>query len=679
MEFENYTHTAFDKQAYMRDYQRTYNASEKGRAVRKQYRHENSKWKTDAAYLSRPIVFVDGEGVNRRNGDHHYILLAISDVEPIVNKRRLTTRQILDYLWNNLDPINLNVIFGGSYDFNMWVRDLGANSLRRLYRGNHASKPIQFGPYFLKWTKGKDFSIKRDGKNIVIWDILPFFQKSFVSACDEYLGASESWQRNREMIVREKARRGVFTPDEIASMAAYNNVELELGVELAGELRKRLNAVGLRPARWNGPGAIAAALLRREGVKAHMGNPPDWAARAARFAYFGGRFEVIQYGKTDKKCWEYDLNSAYPTALCQVPSLAEAKWIRHEGDAGQLSYALYHVRYDGSGNPDNLLIPAPVPVRHANGTITYPMKADGWIWSPEMEALRKYVKVVKGTKFTVLETIECQPAVSTKPFAFIPKLYKERRALKKAKNGAHIGIKLGLNSLYGKLCQQVGYVPATAEHPQRIPTYHQIEWAGYATSYCRAAVLTAALLDITAVIAFETDALFTSRELPVDIGEELGQFEETTFDNLTYVQSGHYYGDIEGVPVIKCRGVDKGFIDRAAVEDRLTAPEDARYLPAALTRFYGAGIALARGLDKYWCRWLTEPKELALMPSGKRLHGACWCGNDGGPLELGKLHGTFCPVWEAVSSEYPVAWINPNPAMSELDELRSGEIATYDD
>lgn len=371
--------------------------------------------------------------------------------------------------------------------------------------------------------------------------------------------------------------------------------------------------------------------------------------------------------------YEYDLNSAYPRALLEVPSLQGGQWIhweksvRQKIDHAPAPYALYHVKFEGN----NPTIPGPIFVRAADGTISYPLHAENWIWSPEYEVLQEYCKLT-GASYDTLEYWEYRPTSDIKPFAFIQPLYEKRRELKRLKDGAHVGIKLALNSLYGKLAQQVGWMRATAVYPLRIPTYHQLEWAGYVTSWCRANVLRAALHDLDAVIAFETDALFSARPLPLDIGSGLGQWSETRFRSLTYVQSGHYYGTKDdGERVEKFRGVDRGFISRRKVENKLKMAEHQRILNVKLTRFMGAGLALVRDF-KIWRRWMTEPKALRLLPTGKRVHGNCWCASTG-PLEIGKWHLTYCPVYGGVSAEYPVEWINPDPHMSELEELRSSE------
>lgn len=615
---------------------------------------------------------MDGEGINLSDGNHIYVLLAISGIPPLVDREGISTEACLAYLFDNLSTENINIIYGGSYDFNMWLRgkldeEHPPDLVRNIYKSNYTSGLNFIGEYGVRWIKGKGFEITRGERTVKINDVISFFQRAFIQACDEYLGEYDG----RDVLVREKARRGNFTIEELDNIGAYNQLELELLIRLANELRIRLNRVGLRPRRWDGPGAIAAALFLREGIKKYRNeNLPKQVARAARFAYAGGRFELIRFGQVNEKVYEYDINSAYPAALRNVPNLVGGKWIRHKAHPDKpFPYALFRVRFTGR----NQTIPAPLFCRHANGTVSYPLENETWIWSPEMETLREYCAQVPDATYEVIEALEYREPVGGKPFAFIDKLYEKRRALKENGDGAHVGIKLALNSLYGKLAQQVGWVPATRSFPVRIPTYHQLEWAGYVTSWCRAQVLRAVLPKLHTVIAFETDAVFTSEPLDITIGNGLGEWEVTEFESLTYVQSGHYYATTGDQEIVKCRGIDKGFISRAAVESALTLTEKERYLGAALTRFYGAGIALARGLSKYWCKWLTEPKSLYLGPSGKRVHGNCWCGDSPGALVVGKWHMTFCPVVGGTSSEYPVEWINPNAEMSELSEMRETE------
>lgn len=678
---------------------RRFRANNRERAYQQKYdyRRRNSKWETDASYLARPFVAWDGEGITDHNGVHRYNLLAVKattgERDSITDPHGLSTAAVLDFIMafsEQLPKTAIHVIYGGSYDFNMILRDLPRNAVEALYRRRF----VEWNGYRLQWQGGKMFYIarvkdgKKYGRSVTIYDVVSFFQTTFVKACDAYLGDNFA---HREMIVANKAARGTFTNDTLATTVEYNDAELDNLLALMVELRLRLNRAGLRPHRWWGPGALATALMQREKVQQHRAQCPDAVAQAARFAYAGGRFEVLRFGHVEQPVWEYDVNSAYPAALRRVPNLAAGTWHYASGDPGPHAFALYHIEYHGT----DPRIPGALFRRDPNGTVCYPMNVTGWYWSPEYDVTRDYCERGYGQ----MRVIECwyfvPDAGAGKPFAFIDAMYEKRRVLKAAKDGAHVAYKLALNSLYGKTAQQVGWAVNPKTKEVRIPSFHQLEWAGYATSFCRARVLTAALQNLPAVVAFETDAVFSSEPLDVPLADHLGDFEETVFTDLTYVQSGTYFAVSEGNEIIKTRGVDKcrcpkdtaeclcGSMTRTRVLAALAEPRAMdRQVTAKLTRFVGAGIALAQNFAR-WRTWETVEKRITLEPTGKRIHAGCDCmalrydenGNAiAHGLTLGRWHATVCPMLnDAHSAEYPIAWINPDPAMKELEELRETE------
>lgn len=654
--------------------------------VRRRYRHNNSKHVTDAAYLSQPIVMFDGEGYTGDDGIHRYNLFAAmssesSVVHSISNNAGLSTMQVLDMIADmGIEyPGSIYAIYGGSYDINMLLRDLTDSEARRIYD----TGSLRWEDYRLQWRRGKQLTVKRrDEKSVVLYDVVSFFQRPFVDACDEYLctirghdhrdehgytQGEECWE-NRNGIVRSKARRGTFTPEELDDVADYNASELRNGIRLIQELRTRLNAVNLRPRRWDGPGAIAAALLTRERIKDARATCPPQVARAARYAYAGGRFELIRFGHCDAPAWEADLNSAYPAALATVPNLAKGEWeLTGPGEPITSDFALVQIQSEAYRDD----VPAPLFCRLPNGAVSYPQNVTGWYWSPEYHSTVAYCEAGWG-RMKVLAAWQFRPYTDEKPFDFIHGLYLKRKALKAGKDGAHVGIKLALNSLYGKLAQQVG--AREHEGKWRLPPYHQLEWAGYTTSWCRANMLRAALTNLESVIAFETDAVFTSAPLDIPKSDALGEFEDIRFENLTYVQSGIYFADTADGAVTKSRGVDKGGLSREDVLNAFSQPRAAdRHVVSSLTRFLTLGVALMQGMDK-WRKWITMEKKITVEPTGKRIHSPyCWC-MDSGEMALGRWHVTLCPHVGAMhSSEYPVMWINPDAAMSKLEELRRDE------
>jgi hypothetical protein len=105
-------------------------------------------------------------------------------------------------------------------------------------------------------------------------------------------------------------------------------------------------------------------------------------------------------------------------------------------------------------------------------------------------------------------------------------------------DGAERAIKLELNSIYGKFAQRAGWF----QEGDRIPAYHQLEWAGYITSSTRAKLYQAYRLRPGRIIAFETDAVFSVSPIEgLEIGTGLGEWKESVFDDLLYIQSGFYF------------------------------------------------------------------------------------------------------------------------------------------
>ena len=651
-------------------------------ASKRKYRHDKSKWQTDTQYLSRPFVVWDGEGITDPDGSHRYVMLAVKatdgDSDFLGTEKGLGTARIFDFVLATAErnPGAIHVIYGGGYDFNMWLRDYTEADLEDVY----SHKFAMWHGYRVGWRAGKSFYVcrvgedgERIGAGVTIYDVVSFFQCPFVTACDSYLGDRFE---HRDMIVSNKALRSGFTDADIPEVRQYNDAELTNLLLLVSELRSRLNKVGLRPKRWDGPGAVAAALLMREHIKAAKANVPKDVAKAARHAYAGGRFEVIRYGHVDAPAYEYDVNSAYPAALREVPNLALGHWEHVEGDPGLQPFALYHLSYKANPGAD-MSVPGPLFRRDPNGTICYPGLVTGWYWSPEAETARAYEKLGYGT-VDVLDAWVFHSTSDVKPFAFIDALYLKRKELKANGDGAQVGIKLALNSLYGKLAQQVGW--ERTPKGLRIPPFHQLEWAGFTTSWCRAAVLRACMDNLGSVIAFETDAVFTSAPLNVVCGENLGEFERVDFANLTYVQSGLYFGDLtDGGTVTKTRGVDRGSLTRETVLTGLgqRALTD-QVAVATLTRFVGAGVALSQSWGR-WRRWEIVQKRMQLGPTGKRVHYECESCKEyeygmGESMVLSnKWHYTMCPMLDdAHSSEFPIEWINPDNTMTELSEMREG-------
>lgn len=642
----------------------------------RRWRERQSRNRTSRA-AERPFAVWDGEGITLADGSHIYVMLSAKcgdDTITVTDASGIDTVTVFSTLlaFAARHPTAIHVLYGSNYDFNMFLASLSEAELKRVYDQPYA----RWRQFRIGWRRGKAFylSSMATGQRVTVYDTVSFFQTSFVKACDSYLKEYS----NRDLIVSNKADRNVFKHDDLVRMEQYNLAELDAFEKLMIELRDRLTAVDMMPTRWDGPGAVASTLLKREGVKQHLTQSlPSGVSAAGRYAYAGGRFEVIRFGYVNEPSYQYDLNSAYPAAMGSIPSLAGGRWRRvtkPERESPIPAFSLWKVRAT-SAYPG---LPGPAFCRAINGTVAYPTTVTGWYWGVEVQAMMDYARAgLGGIELQAAYLFE--PATDAKPFAFVEPLYYERQALKAVGNGAHVGVKLGLNSLYGKLAQQVGWRD-TPSGP-KIPAFHQLEYAGYITASCRAQMLRAAMHDPDAVIAFETDAIFSSRPLPLPVSTKLGEWSETVYSELAYVQSGMYFGTKEnGETVTKTRGIDRAVPGRPDHEGILTLDRvlqrwqqpraDQRYFDASVTRFIGAGMALRQEWGR-WLRWEQTVKRLRLEPSGKRMHLECdSCDNSRG-LTLGVWHATECPpLGSSTSHQFPVEWVEPNPKMARLAEER---------
>jgi hypothetical protein len=355
-----------------------------------------------------------------------------------------------------------------------------------------------------------------------------------------------------------------------------------------------------------------------------MTTSPDPVRSAARYAYAGGRFELYKVGRIEGPIYSIDINSAYPYAISQLPSFDDSEWHYVENPKRLAKFGVYHVRMNQRQGLSKT--PAPLFHRDTHHNISYPWVVEGWYWSPE-------VKLVMGhDNVDVIEGWELLHDTDTKPFGWVPETYETRREWKNATppNANEYALKLLLNSMYGKMAQRIGYDPKTG----RIPPYHQLEWAGWVTSYTRAMLYSVmSRLEWEDLVAVETDGIYMLQN-PTELGiipsKELGAWDVEVYDEIIYVQSGLAWlrkGD-KWTP--KRRGLDPKTFELHHAQEyvRTLTPEQWPAFVGKQTRFIGLKSAqMMRGPTKrYHCVWSTTQKDITPGESGKRFHmGGKFC------------------------------------------------------
>lgn len=572
------------------------------------------------------FVAWDGEGIGRGK-KHEYVLLANSALDTLTDITGIPSRDALTMLADGMSahPHAIHVGFAISYDVNMLLRDVPRSVLRELWDGEETTWTTKGIRFELAYRPRKFFKVKRVSRNRVTggtwWDVWPFFQSSFVGALEKYNVADEE---TREAMRVMKARRARFKAKDLRDIAAYNADELKYLVGLMQKLHASLVSAGLTLSRWDGPGAIAAAMLERFNFRATTtAATPDACQYAEQHAYYGGRIECLQYGHTRKTIHHYDINSAYPAAMRTLPCRADGcgRWVYRAHSRGVVypdHFACWHVRWDFTNQPQPLY---PFPWRSANGGVYFPPQGEGLVWTPELLA---GVETMHGgmTFHGVWEWVRDRSCHHDVPCAWVNNQYEERQRAKENGDGAEHALKLGLNSAYGKLAQRVG-ATFSERRGWRTPPYHDLAGAGWITSTVRAQLYRAAMQSPENILMLATDGIFSLVPLDLDVSptKALGAWSYEKHTGATIVQSGVYFlhsGVGRDIAYdIYSRGFDMESLDIDAIKAawRKRAPT----LSASHERFIGLGAALS-GLSRFplWRTWHRQPRALALHPWGTK-------------------------------------------------------------
>ncbi len=474
----------------------------------------------------------------------------------IYNDEGLQQKEIIEFLFAKKYGANVrHTFFGGSYDFNKILEGLPAHTVKKL----HEKKGWTFsGEYAFRYRPRKELAIARvpddynpllplqkQAKNYIrFWDVIGFFQASFLTVLREWLDADYP---DYDLIASGKLARLSFSGDDRDFMIQYNLAECRALVVILNKLREQMDRTNLRVRRWDGAGAVAGELFRARELrkafydgkeKIRVENEID---EASRYSYFGGRIESGYMGHFKGPIYSYDINSAYPFAASQLPNLNHGDWertgqINSESDLLQNDvdrFSLFRVQWYFHNERRYY----PFPFRNADNSVIFPRSGERWIFYPELLAA---IRSLRGRdQLRVYEGWQFKRANGTKPFEVLPEIYRQRQQMILTKDPAQMVLKLGLNSVYGKLCQRVGWNEKTGE----APAFHQLLFAGWITSYVRGMIYGIVSQAQSEVISINTDGLISTALLPIIPSEDksLGGWTLETYDEIVQLQSGVYW------------------------------------------------------------------------------------------------------------------------------------------
>jgi hypothetical protein len=387
-----------------------------------------------------------------------------------------------------------------------------------------------------------------------ICDTGSYFQTSFLNAINP-----KDWVEpivtpaEFAIIERGKAHRQDAKFD--LAMIEYNILENEVLARVMQRVHQGFIADGiiLNRQQWFGPGQAAQAWMKLIGVPTGeqiREAVPKHARDAARKTYYGGWFEIFNHGPVPGDSYAYDINSAYPAIIANLPCLLHGAWSQGAGKPKRMRTGAIRMVYATVTGKDHWV--GAMPHRRPDGSILRPSETKGWYWWGELQSASK-ARVLH--KIDIHEWIDYQPCHCPPPMASIADLYKGRLDVGK-NTAAGKGKKLVYNSAYGKLAQSIGE-----------PRFSNPIWASLITSGCRTMILDAIATHPTrteSLLMIATDGIVFKEPHPtLDIHEtRLGAWDDDIYQNLSLFMPGLYWDDKtrdavreNRAPKLKSRGV----------------------------------------------------------------------------------------------------------------------------
>ena len=594
----------------------------------------------------------------------------------------LATEDMLELIYDTecAYPDTIHIGFGFNFDVSHILKDLPRRALTALH---HTTRTIWKDSHDRSWQiehiPHKWFRVKLGRVTAKIYDIHSFFASNYVGSLQQFDVGSSADMRE---LAREKARRGEFVWAEIDQIKHYQGIELRLGPELANRMRDALALASYVPRSWHGPGAVARMAFQRHCVYDKMAKCPPAVRTAARYAMIGGRFNQFLIGWMRSEVFEADINSAYPYYATMLPNLARGKW-RHGKSYELGKFAVYHIRYEAKPNSFGVF---PLPKRMENYGITWPHKVESWYWAPEAEL------VANDPDATFIESLVFDEVdESDRPFAFLAEYYDRRKKADARGDIIAYAFKIIINAIYGQLAQRAGWDKKKKQPPKT----HQLEWAGFITSGCRAAVYKAAIACGDDLISINTDSIQALCPLSdiVDEGNALGQWKIKRYSDGVMWQAGIYFLREElgydtdlgyGWNKAKTRGIPKGSYQP---EDLITAMR--RNEPLQMIRHSFIPYTLAdNGQWNNLNTWVDEECIYEFGGHGFLRHRNVTTGRLAGKWCKAHCRGTihrtgllpmtaqFTDIW---SIPHYLPWIDgPNDIKLEMDDLLAWDIAELD-
>lgn len=476
------------------------------------YYHQKQN-RSPASSALRKIHALDTE---TRDGD--IFLITDSDGE---FEDKITPDSVISFLFRRKYENCWNFFYNLTFDAEVILKLLGTEL--NNYK-NSRELIFYYNEYKFTYIPDKCLRIRKKNHSVVFFDVAQFFNKTgLLKAYEQNIG------KIPDSYKEIKNKRGQFSKTfyrkNTTKVKQYCIQDCIFTKQLSEYFIKLFfDMFAFYPRRWISSGYLAEKVLINNDIDfPKVRDIPEVVCDFAWRSYFGGRFEMLQRGFIGK-AYIYDINSAYPYAITQLPDLTNGNWYRtDERIIPKAKVGFFKIQVD----VDDLTLVAPFPFRKKN-RILFP--------SGEFVTyctLQELLAFGDDTSYNIIDSYQFISRGKKRPFRkFINELYQKRLELKKQNNPMQLPIKIIINSIYGK----------TGQVSHRIGSLFNPVIFSFITGYSRAMLyqfMKKHKLE-NDIVAFATDSICTTKKVNVN-SEKLGEFSlDSMGDDCYFLQNGFY-------------------------------------------------------------------------------------------------------------------------------------------
>jgi hypothetical protein len=378
--------------------------------------------------------------------------------------------------------------------------------------------------------KGKKGSIK-------LYDNSQYYEyMSLDSASEKYLGSGKLEDVSAKKIGESRK----YYDENYDEIVKYCKRDAELTLKLALLAMENIRKLGFNPSNPISPASISRKYQRKRGFPVSLKKMKGNELKANVFAmkaYKGGVFATYKRGYFQQPLFDYDLNSAYPSIMIDLPDWRNGRfefieekpetyqygWVYCEIDTEYIPYQEdehYTVKeiYEGIGEWD---------MKYTAKKVTYPTGLRvAVITTEEYRWLKKNGEYVKwlGEGMGWIKENDKYP----NPFGWLKEMYTKRKEAKKDNPALATTMKLLMNSLYG----------STVQRKNGIGDLSNFCYGSYITGRARIQMFDVKKKNPKAIANIATDGLLSTEKLPLRVSDKLGEWEYNEYTKGIIIGNG---------------------------------------------------------------------------------------------------------------------------------------------